>query len=116
MAMITEWSKEQEKEWDKWVSSRPQLIKDLCEKFPPYNLYLLKDTGQRVTLDSYSEDGTMVVHVSGEYNAVIFDRYVFGIKPDDLEECNLPEADNVIGTVLTEGKDVEEFIACMRNE
>ena len=114
MAKIIEVSEEQEKAWDDWVSTRPQIIKDLCKRFPPYNLYRLKDSGHRVTLYSYFDDGTMIVNVSGKYNAVMFDRQVFGIKPEDLEECDLPGTDEVTGTVLTEEEDVKEFIDRMR--
>jgi hypothetical protein len=114
MAKIIEWTDEQEKEWNKWVSSRPQVIKDLCNRFPPYNLYRLKNSGHRVTLYSYSEDGTMTVNVSGEYNVVMFDRQVFGINPEDLEECDLPTPDEPTGTLLIEKEDVENFIDCVR--
>ena len=114
MAKIIEWSEEQEKAWEDWVSTRPQIIQDLCERFPPYNLYRLKSSGHRVTLYSYSEDGTITVNVSGEYNAVTFDRQVFGIKPEDLEECDLPGTDEWIGTVLTGEEDVKEFIDRVR--
>ena len=114
MAKVIEWSKDQKKAWEEWVSARPQIIKDLCNRFPPYNLYRLKGSGHRVTLFSYSEEGTMTVNVSGEYNAVIFDRQVFGIKPNDLQECDLPEPDEVIGTFLTEEEDVNEFVDHVR--
>jgi len=114
MAKIIEWSEEQEKAWEDWVSTRPQIIKDLCKRFPPYNLYRLKNSGHRVTLYSYSENGTITVNVTGEYNAVMFDRQVFGIKPEDLKECDLPGTDEEIGTVLTVEEDVEEFIDIVR--
>jgi len=32
----------------------------------------------------------MTVNITGEYNTIIFPRQVFGISPDDLEECDLP--------------------------
>ena len=114
MAKIIEWSEEQEKAWEDWVSTRPQIIKDLCKRFPPYNLYRLKNSGHRVTLYSYSENGTITVNVTDEYNAVMFDRQVFGIKPEDLKECDLPGTDEEIGTVLTVEEDVEEFIDIVR--
>jgi len=114
MAKIIEWNEKQKQEWDEWVSSRPEIIQDLCKRFPPYNLYRLKNSGHRVTLYSYSEDGTMTVNVSGEYNAVMFDRQVFGIKPDNLVECDLPKSDEPTGTLLTEEEDVEEFIDRVR--
>lgn len=90
MAKVIEWSKQQRIEWDEWVGTRPEIIQDLCRRFPLYNLYRLKSTGQKVTLYSYSEDGTITVNVTEEYNAIMFNRRVFGIKPEDIEECELP--------------------------
>lgn len=60
---------------------------------------MLKPTGQRVTIYSYSEDGTVTVNVTGEYNLTMFDTQVFGINPDDLEPCELP--DGPTGTLMT---------------
>lgn len=114
MARIIEWNDDQQKGWDEWVASRPKIIQDLCRRFPPYNLYYLKDPGQKVTISSYFRDGTLKVNVTGEYNAVMFDREVFGIKPEDLEECDLPNASESVGTCLTEKEDVEEFIDIVR--
>lgn len=114
MAKIIKWTEGQEKAWDSWVSTRPPIIKDLCKRFPPYKLYHLKSSGHRVTLHSYSENGTITVNVSGEYNAVMFDRQVFGIKPEDLEECDMPRTDEAIGTVLTQEEDVKAFIDMVR--
>jgi hypothetical protein len=114
MAKVIEWSNEQKKAWDEWVASRPPIIQEMCRRFPPCNLYRLKTTGSRVTLYSYSENGTLTVNVTGEYNAVMFNRQVFGIKPDDLEECDLPSAEEITGTVLTEKEDVDSYIDIIR--
>jgi hypothetical protein len=102
MALIIEWNEEQRHTWDEWVASRPSVIREMCEKFPPNRLYQLKSTNQRVTLHSYSTDGTMTVNVTGEYNAVIFERQVFGIRPDDLVECDLPQSTDPLGALLTD--------------
>ena len=110
MAKIMQWDKEQENCWKEWVASRPPVIRELCERFPPFNLYRLKGTGQRVTVHSYSENGTLTVNITGEYNIVIFDRQVFGIQPDDLEECDLPLWDTKLGTVLTDEKAIDTFV------
>ena len=59
MAKIKELSKEQQLEWEGWVSSRPECIQKMCKQFPPYNLYRHKDTDHRVTIYSYSEDNTV---------------------------------------------------------
>jgi hypothetical protein len=93
-----------------WVETRPPVVQALCERLPPDRLYRLKSSGHRVTLRSYCEDGTVTVNVTGQYNALAFDRYVFGIAPADLEECDLPPSDEPIGTVLTEQEDVDALI------
>jgi hypothetical protein len=44
----------------------------------------------------------------------MFDRGVFGIKPEDLEECDLPKPEESLGTFLTKQKDVENFCDAVR--
>ena len=95
-----------------WAASRPQVIRDLIAKCPPDRLYLLKTSSHRVTLRSYCENGT--VTVTGEYNRVLFSRYVFAVNPDDLEECELPSADEDVGDTSAEAgysqEDVENIL------
>lgn len=92
MAKIIEWNEEQKKGWAEWVATRPPAIQEMCASLPPDRLYVMKSTGRRVTLEAYAEDGTLTVHVSHEYNPgiVLLSRSVFGIKPEGLEECDLP--------------------------
>lgn len=68
--------------WSDWLRTRPKTVQDLAAQLPPDCLYRLKETGQPVTIRSYLEDGTVTVNVPDGY-------YVFGITPDDLEECDL---------------------------
>lgn len=77
------------------------MVRDLCERFPPNRLFLLKSTGQRVTIVSYFENGTLKVDVSASFNQVLFEREVFGISPDDLEECDLPGMDVPTGAAMS---------------
>ena len=105
-----------ESAWNEWVATRPEIVQDLCRRFPPDRLYRLKSSGHLVTIHSYSEDGTMTVNVSREFNAVIMDRQVFGISSNDLTECDPPSPDAVTGTLLTEKEDVDEFIEARRRE
>lgn len=114
MAIINQWTKEQKKEWNNWVKTRPPIIQEMCKKFPPNRLYRLKTTGHRVTLYSFCEDGTISVNVTGKYNAIVFDRCVFGIHPDDLEECDPPNENEPLGTVLTQDNDIGKFLDCCR--
>lgn len=111
MAKISELNQEA---WGEWVASRPPIVKAVCEKLPPDRLYRMKSTGSRVTLYSYSEDGTVTVDITGQYNAHMMDRQVFGIDPNDLEECDLPGPDEPLGTLLTEDADVEAYIDAVR--
>ena len=86
--------------WDAWVASRPPVIQELCALLPPDNLYKMKSTGRRVTIVSYAENRTITVAVTGDYNLVALERQVFGINPDDLEECDLPGDDEQLGVML----------------
>ena len=86
--------------WDAWVASRPPVIQELCALLPPDNLYKMKSTGRRVTIVSYAENRTITVAVTGDYNLVALERQVFGINPENLEECDLPGDDEPLGIVI----------------
>jgi len=107
MAIVNEINQES---WDEWVKTRPPEIQELCKKLPPDRLYKMKDSGHRVTLHSYSEDGTVTVNVTGEYNALTFERQVFGVNPDDLQECDLPDECEQLGAMLTESEQIDEMV------
>jgi hypothetical protein len=96
--------------WTDWVATRPPEIQEMCKRWPPDRLYRMRDTGQRVTLLSYGEDGTVRVSLTGQYNLVTFDREVFGINPNDLTECDLPKPEELVGTMLTEEAEIEAFV------
>jgi len=113
MAFIIEPTPEQEKEWAEWVASRPDKVRAVAERFPPWELYRMKSTGQRVTVASYSEDGTVSVNVSADFNVTLFERNVFGIDPDDLEPCDLPNETEPRGALMT-GEEVNENIDALR--
>ena len=100
--------------WYEWVKSRPPIIQALCEKLPPDRLYLMKSTDHRVTMYSYSENGTVTVCVLADYNLIMFERKVFGIDPDDLVECDLPDANESVGAILTEEKDILAYCEYIR--
>lgn len=102
MARFREPTQEEQDDWAKWVAERPEPIRKVAERFNPWSLYRPKTGGHRVTLYSLYEveDGTvqMTVLVTGQYNVVAFERNVFGINPDDLEECELPPPDEPVGS------------------
>lgn len=113
MARYCQPTKEQAKGWAKWVKERPPVVRSIAERFDPWSLYLLKSTGQRVTLASISENHTVTVNVLGEFNLVIHERQVFGINPDDLVPCDLPPPNEPVGALLTD-QDVVDNIDAMR--
>ena len=113
MARIIEPTAKEKKAWTVWVASRPNNVRNVVERFDPWSLYRMKSTGHRVTIHSFSEDGTLTVNITGEFNTILFDRQVFGINPDDLEPCDLPDADEITGTVMTQ-EQVDENIDNLR--
>lgn len=114
MARYVEPTLEQQAAWQEWMASRPAVVKAIAERFDPWSLYKLKPTRQRVTLAAINEDGTLRVNVSAEFNFVLFARSVFGINPDDLESCELPDpGDALLGAVLSDS-DVGANIDALR--
>lgn len=114
MARILDWSPQQVHDWETWFRGRPGMIQSLAQRFPPYNLYRLKSTGQRCTIYSYNEGGTLTVAVTGQWNQVMFDRHVFGVAPENLEEAELPGPDELHGTVLTDPEEIATFVNLTR--
>lgn len=104
-----------------WVAARPPEIRPLAEKFLPWELYALaRDDGkkpQRVVLIGFSppgaqhcchageehhvhesKDASVIVAVSGKFNALGFERQVRGIAPEALTPCDLPPDDELVGS------------------
>lgn len=100
--------------WKEWVASRPPNVRVWAEKFEPWTLYRMKSTGHRVTLHSFNEakDGTVTlrVNVTGQFNLVSMERRVFGIDPNDLEECELPKPDEPVGSANLSVSEVRAMI------
>ena len=106
-------TKTQERGYRQWVRKLPAKARAHAERFDIWTLYRLKSTGDRVTLHSFNDDGTITVIVSGKFNLVMFERQVFGITPDDLKECDLPAADEPVGAALS-GAEAEENLDAIR--
>ena len=113
MARITEPTAKEEAEWKEWVASRPAAVRAIAERFDPWTLYRMKSSGFRVTVRSFSEDGTLTVDVSGDYNHVLYEHSAFGIDPNDLEPCELPSPGEPLGSVLTD-EEFEQNIEALR--
>lgn len=99
-----------EEEFRKWYDSRPPVIRELIDRFPIDRLYRIKSTGHRGTLCSYNEDGTMAVTLDGTFCRVDFARNVFGLLPEDIEECDLPGPDEPTGCLLVGDEEIAEYI------
>jgi hypothetical protein len=110
MANYIEFTEEQQVEFSQWLSMRPPEIQAMVVKFPPNKLYRLKSSGSRVTIISYETDNTVTVAISGRFNRVMFERNVFGIALEDLEECDLPSEDEDLGAMLTDENEIKAFI------
>lgn len=92
MARYVDPSEAEIAEFAEWLKDRPAIIQELAARLDPWSLYLLKTTGQRVTLVAYAEDGTVRVDVAACVNpGLLFERTVFGVNPDNLEPCDIPE-------------------------
>lgn len=98
-------------EIEKWLAGRPPIIQKLARDFPPHKLYRLKTGGQRVTISSINENCTFTVSVRADFNLVGATRGVFGIKPEDLEECDLPEDGETVGTANLSVEEVKAIFA-----
>jgi hypothetical protein len=105
MARIYEPSSEQQTEWLRFVESRPPAVRNVARQFSPWLLYRIKESGHRVVIYCFEEndDGTVTlkVDVTAAFNALMFERRVFGVKPEDLEECDLPGPCELLGVLLS---------------
>jgi hypothetical protein len=118
MARFVEPAPRELKIWHEWLASRPAHIRVVAEAFDPWSLYRLKESGHRVFIEGVGENTeegvvTLTVVVSGAFNRVAFDRVVYGIPPDGLEPCALPEPGEPLGTLLTP-EEVEKNIDLVR--
>lgn len=80
-----------ETELEEWLDGRPEIIKELANKLPPWHRYRIKQTGQHCHIFSYLENGTVVVTVNG-HDSQFLDAAnqampftVFGIDQNDLK-------------------------------
>jgi hypothetical protein len=108
--------KELNEEWHAWIKTRPEAIQKMAKELPPDRLYWLETSGHRVEIYGYVEDGTLIVSVLGKWNKTMFERNVFGIKPEDLVECDLPSPDEELGAILTEKEDIDAYLQTLKEE
>ncbi len=111
-----DWTEKQKREWEEWLGGRPPEVRIVAEKYPPNKLYRMKGTGHRVLLYSYCEDGTVTVIVSGKYNLVTMERRVFGISPDSLEPCDIPDENEPVGAMFQTDDEILAYVNARRAE
>jgi len=72
--------------WNEWSSSRPDIVRKMCESLPPWYYYDMPKTGQVAVVEAYSEDGTVRVLIVGDSVSIpsIVPIGVFGVDPNDL--------------------------------
>ncbi len=80
------------RQWHLWLLDRPQKVREIAIRFPPWKVLQLRSSGHLVTMRSIqeNEDGTVTVtvHVSERLNSpLLFEREVFGVFPHDLEDA-----------------------------
>ncbi len=100
-----------------WLAALPANTRVLAERLPPDRLYRMKSTGQRGTISSYSNNGTVSFTVDGTWSLVAFARNVFGVSPEDLEECDLPSEAELraeLRGVIFNDQETEDFINSAR--
>ncbi len=89
----------QEEEYKKWYSTRPLIIQQMLDKFPPDVYYKIKSTGSQCYIHSIEEpksglfeDITFTVYKTGKGGALdsmglgeLDTNGVFGLTQEDLE-------------------------------
>lgn len=99
---VAEPSAEQLAGWEEWKTTLPPRVRTVADRLDPWTLYRMKSTGQRVTVQSIADDGSLTVAVTGKFNLVSHERAVFGIDADDLEPTDLPGPDEPVGSAMTQ--------------
>ena len=64
---------------------------DMCSRFPPYYLYMMKGTTQKVYITEYNGEngGTFSVKVEPRFNDTIEEFTVYGVHQDQLAITNI---------------------------
>lgn len=89
---------EERASWEEWLASAPERVRAVAAKFKPWRPYRLMPHGTIVVIHCVDEPEderepiTIQVDVTSELNeSVTFDRRVFGVLPEDLEEWPGPD-------------------------
>lgn len=78
--------------WLAWLMTRPTYVRKIARRFPPWQPYRIKTTGQKAWIESFEEEEggvvTLRVNIYGDENTTFgmaMDHQVFGLLPNDLE-------------------------------
>lgn len=97
MARVYEPTLSQVAAWVLQVRSMTAAARAVWERVDPWTLYRIKPNGFRVLIGEVSDDGAIKVNLSPDYNFLIGDAWISGVKVDELEECDLPAPDELVG-------------------
>jgi hypothetical protein len=64
-----------------------------------------------VTVYSFNENGTVTVKIGADFNHVLFERQVFGVAPEDIEPCEIPDKS---GSAMLSSEEVGDNIDVLR--
>ncbi|MCK5923538.1 MAG: hypothetical protein KAG66_21565 [Methylococcales bacterium] len=98
---------EERKEFFEWAKGLPDKARRSALSHPAVQLYRDARTGHRVYIDSYANDGTVTIVVSGQFNHVAMERNVFGIDVSSLSPCDPPSEDEPVGVTLSDDEQLE---------
>lgn len=80
------------KEYLEWAEERPPPVREIALRLRPNQVYYYRPAHQWVLVRSVCEDGTVTVYVIAALNpGLVFERWVFGVDPLDLEEVDVPD-------------------------
>lgn len=94
-----EWLEDPERErvWAEWLADPEHApVRRVAERFNPWSLYEMTETGQIASVVGYFEDGTVRAAIDPEYNDIFKLRgfvkglEVFGVDPDTLKPWTPP--------------------------
>jgi hypothetical protein len=69
---------------------RPRHVRAIAKKIDFFSLYWLRPVDSHV-ICGVEDDGSITVSATREYNDLVYDVLIFGVDPEDLQPCELPQ-------------------------
>lgn len=87
--MIPPFTEAEQQDYDAWLATRPKVVREVAEKFPPRNCYRLKGTKGHYTIHGFGEknNGKVTLMLTHGEDSTLPGVQVFGIKPEEVELC-----------------------------